>query len=371
MPRTRRWSRPVSRRVLAFLKVEGVRNLAAQEVPLDNRIVVLMGDNAQGKSALLEAAYMLATTRSFRCRDPRQAICWNAERLTIHGKVLAGGDRPPLTLALSRSRRRGDRRLLVGECEVELAEYLGVLPALAMTGDSSRSIAGSPKERRRYIDRGTAAARPEHLQDLSRYRRALSERNALLRQGAADEAFEPWEAILAGLGESIRRRREEEITAWQAGFGALADLFPEAGRMRLVYRETGNSELREELSKRREDDRRTGVTASGPHRDDFLIEVDGHSLWAFGSAGQIRSALAATTLAQAARVRESRLGSEPLLVLDDLDSDLDSRRLGGLLEAASGLGQVLAATCKPGLPLPSHVLRLVVSEGKVSVRKDV
>ncbi len=348
-----------------------MRNLAAQEVRLDSRIVVVSGDNAQGKSALLEAAYMLATTRSFRTRDPRQAIGWDEDRLTVWGRVQAGETSPPLTLVLSRGRGRGDRRLLVGECEVKLADYLGVLPALAMTGDSSRSIAGSPKERRRYIDRGTAAARPEHLLDLSRYRRALSERNALLRQEAADEAFEPWEELLAGLGEAIRRRREEEIAAWQAGVGEQADLFPEAGRMRLAYRGTGSGELREELSRRRQEDRRVGATATGPHRDDFLLEIDGHSLWTFGSAGQLRSALAATTLAQAARVRQCRSSAEPLLILDDLDSDLDTQRLGGLLEAAAGHGQVLAATCKPGLPFPSHVLHLAVREGKVSVRKDV
>ncbi len=354
--------------MLAWLATDGFRNLATQRVELNSDLVVVYGANAQGKSSFLEAAYLLATTRSFRTRDPRETIRHGGERSFVRGAVDEGSG--AIELAVARGRGRGDRALSVGEYEVELAEYLEHLPALVTTGESIRSVAGSPSERRRYVDRATAAAQPGHLPDLAELRRLLSQRNQLLRQEASDAELDPWDELLARVGERIVRRRLEQIEAWQGGLGDWASLFPEGADLKLVYRRAGAGKdealtAREALARARRTDRRLGVTSVGPHRDDLVLEVGGRDLWRFGSAGQIRSALEALTLAQARRVRELRADRTPLLILDDVDSDLDPGRFQGLLAAARVEAQVLAATSKPEMVRGVASRRLRVEDGVI------
>lgn len=364
----------MTRRRLVWLAVEGFRNLRSQRLPLDGPLVLLSGANAQGKTSLLEAAYLLATTKSFRSRDFRDVISHGSNFLTVGGELSFPGDSLPINLGIRRHGGRGERSLLVGQYEVKLAEYLGFLPALVMTGDTPRRAAGSPGERRRYIDRATAAAMPEQLPDLAEYGRALVQRNLLLKKGASDDELEPWDVILARAGERIAKRRVEQISAWQGEIRSWRDIFPEVDELRLGYRLSGarggEADLLDRLRQSRASDKKTGVTTVGPHRDDFSLEIGGKSLWSFGSAGQVRSALAITTLAQARQIRNSRKEVEPLLLLDDVDTDLDTSRLGAFLEAASREGQVITASSKPELPVPPGAVRLQVRDGKLSVRND-
>jgi DNA replication and repair protein RecF len=305
-------------------------------------LTLLVAANAQGKTSVLEAAYMAATTRSFRSPDPREAIRHGTERFTVFAGLQDGE-----TLAVDRGRQRGDRRLYVGKYEVKLDEYLDYLQALVLTGQSSREIAGSPAERRRSIDRATAAASAGHLPDLGEYRRALSHRNRLLKAEATDAELEPWERILALAGERITARRRQLLEAWQGELGSWPELFPEGRGARLDYRPAGGSgTVLERLQRAREQDRRNGVTGVGPHRDDLQMSVEGVDLWRFGSAGQVRASIAALTLAQVREVRRARRRHTPLLILDDVDTDLDFSRVRALLGAAIEEAQVLAATTK-------------------------
>ena len=264
--------------------------------------------------------------------------------------------------------------MVVGEYEVTVADYLGHLPALVATGESSRSIAGSPAERRRYVDRAVAAAQPEHLPDLAEYRRALAHRNELLRREADDAQFEPWDDLLGRLAQRIVERRIGEICCWQKEFGRWPQLLPESPTMEIGYRRAGGhstaEEFREHLGRSRAADRKKGMTTTGPHRDDLRMSIAGQSLWNYGSSGQIRAALAVTTLAQLHRVRSSRPRVEPLLLLDDVDSDLDGTRLPALLEAAAEQAQVVAASSKPELPAPPSACHLTVDNGRIEAREN-
>ncbi len=357
--------------MIAWIEVQGLRNLEPQRVPL-GELVVVTGANAQGKSSLLEALYMLATTRSYRTREPRDAIAYGAEFLRLAG-ALPGPGREVTELAFSLARIRGERLLSVGQCTAKLAEYLALLPTLALSGESTRIVAGSPSERRRLMDRATAAADPAHLADLGEYRRALAHRNQLLRSGApgqpADAVLEPWDELVGGAGDRIARRRAQQVAAWQDDIASWPELFPEGASARLVYREAGHdpagTTLAQRLAQRREQDRREGHTTIGPHRDDLRLELEGKDLFRFGSAGQVRSALVALTLAQARQVQRTRGGARPLLVLDDADTDLDPTRLTGLLEAAAREGQVVAATSKPGAPVPERAARWTARSGRI------
>jgi DNA replication and repair protein RecF len=374
--------------VLDWVEVENVRNLARQRVSLASMVVV-SGANAQGKSSFLEAAYLLATTRSFRVLEPREAITHGADWLGVRG-ALTTGSGVVSEVGIGLGKARGERTLVVGQSDAKLAEYLGLLPTLALAGDSLRSIAGSPAERRRFTDRATAAADPAHLGDLGQYRRALAQRNQLLRSGAPDRELEAFEVVLARSGERLARRRARQVEAWQSEIGSWPDLFPEGTAARLKYRragldgrapagrelededagDDGNTggarRLAEKLAAARAKDRLLARTSVGPHRDDLAIEVQGVDLLRFGSAGQVRSALSALTLAQARTVRASRGGEPPLLVLDDVDTDLDAGRLAALLRAAAAEGQVLAASSKQGLAPPDEAMRLRAVNGSIT-----
>lgn len=328
---------------LERLVAENFRNLVAEPIDLGGGLVLLTGANAQGKTSVLEAVYLAATTRSFRTPDPREAIRRGESRLSVSAALRARE-----TLTIDRGAERGDRRLYVGKYEVKLDEYLDQFQALALTGQSSREIAGSPAERRRSIDRATAAATSAHLPDLGEYRRALAQRNRLLKEDASDAELEPWEEILARAGERIATRRHDHIGSWQRELGSWPDLFPEGAEARLVYRLSGGGgSLAERLEKSRERDRRNGATGVGPHRDDLEMKVADVDLWRFGSAGQVRASIAALTLAQMRHVVRERSEGAPVLLLDDVDTDLDPGRARAFLAAAAAESQVIAASSKP------------------------
>ena len=348
--------------MLVHVELRAIRNLAALALDLDERATLLEGRNAQGKTSFLESLYLLATTRSFRARDPRDAISFGESEAYVKGRVLdPHGD--PLEMGISLFRERGRKRLFVGKSEAKLPEYLGLLPALALSGESVRSIVGSPSERRRLIDRATAAAKGEHLEDLGEYRRALAQRNRLLKTGGSDDELEPWEEILARVGRRLANRRIEQIEGWQEELASWPGLFPESVGVRFRYRRSGKPDLATRLREGRSEDRRQGFTQVGPHRDDLGLENEGRNLWRFGSAGQVRSSLAALTLAQARRVRAAHGGSKPLLLLDDVDTDLDQARLAALLAEAGSEAQVIAATSKRGVDLGEEARSIRVEEG--------
>lgn len=359
--------------------MSAVRNLATQRVSLNRDLTVVCGKNAQGKSSLLEAVYLLATTRSFRTSNPREAIHHDEQTLQIVGQISDPKSREnsldsARELSFSLPRGRGIRRLTVGEYATKLSDYLELLPALYLSGRSVQLAAGSPAERRRYMDRATAAASGDHVSDLGEYRKALAQRNQLLRDNAPDQQLDPWEEILARSGDKLVARRRQQIALWQQEIGSWPDLYPEGDATQLRYERgrlmSSTESLLEGLRQARPRDRQIGSTSVGPHRDDLMIEIGDRSLWKYGSAGQLRSALAALNLAQARAVARTRDdGGQPLLILDDVDTDLDPDRLVGLLNSARNEGQVLAASTKTQPLEQIDAQRLDVREGFIDTRE--
>lgn len=356
--------------MLKRLEFRGLRNLADEVIDVGDRLTLVEGGNAQGKSSLLEAAYLLATTKSFRTRDATEAIEHGGREAFVQG-LIAGPSNDDLVIGMSLARGHGGKRFFVGQSTAKLPEYLGLLPALALSGDSLRQLVGSPGERRRFVDRAVSAAHPEHIPQLAEYRRALNQRNRLLKTEAADELLEPWEIILARVGESLVRRRDKYIASWQAEMSSFPSVFPEGECTRLTYRESTREPLASALAAGRSEDRRIGSTRCGPHRDDLQIVTEEKDLLVYGSTGQRRSALVALTLAQSREIRRAHHGRAPLLLLDDVDTDLDPARLAGLLDAASAEAQVLAATSKPDVGRNNEIrdlggARYEVEQGRVS-----
>jgi DNA replication and repair protein RecF len=350
------------------LQLEGVRALAKQTVEFSSRATLITGLNAHGKSSLLEALYLLLTTRTYRARDPREAICHQSDFLQLRGLVKSA-TRADFELGLGLGKGRSERHLRVGESTTKLMDYLGLVPVLVQAGESLRMIAGSPGERRRLMDRVTAAAEPIHLVDLRHYQSALTQRNRLLKSAASDREFEAWETILQQTGQSIRCRRRQHVSRWQTSLASWPELFPEGAQAVLQYRETDPAPAQpssdDALPWRalRPLERRVGATLRGPHRDDLQIVVEERNLLKYGSAGQVRAALSALTLAQVRSVREQRPHDDVLLLIDDLDTDLDPSRCQALIDAAVDQAQVIAATSKPDLLMKTAMAVIEMQHG--------
>jgi DNA replication and repair protein RecF len=215
-------------------------------------------------------------------------------------------------------------------------------------------LTGGPQARRNFLDGFAAKVQPAHLSAHSRYRQVLGRRNHLLQRGHLEQ-LPPWDEQLAKLGVEILARRRRSVEALES---EVAKLYPEmAGAdhvVRLEYRsalapDVTEAEFIEALAGRRDDERRRGLTLVGPHRDDLVVELDGHDVRSFGSRGQQRLLVLALRLAEAGPV-EDAVGSPPILLLDDALSELDPDVQRRVLRHIARKGQVFLTTAEPGLP---------------------
>ncbi len=311
---------------LSRLAIRGFRNLADGELEVPSGGFALVGQNGQGKTNLLEAAYYPVLLRSFRGATDSELVAFNGTGFHVEA-VFDGEATGSLTATFLASGRK--KRIAVDNVEERrLTAAIGRwLAVVFLPGDVE--LAGGPAAgRRRFLDRMLSLAEPAYLRALLRYRGALSRRNAALRQQQGDVA-RACEPILTAEGALLVERR----VAWAAGAGgAFADELAglnESGHATLEY--AGRPELSEPgawhdaFTRSFATDRARGITTVGPHRDDVALAIDGQPLRVYGSTGQLRSAAIALKLLELGTLRERR-GMEPALLMDDVFAELDSER---------------------------------------------
>lgn len=366
--------------VIRSLQLQNFRNYAAQEISLPEGLIALVGDNGQGKTNLLEALCVLATTKSPLVERDRELIRWehSEARLAAQIELSSGrGERRFLEYswraagnAITKEMRAG------GVPQSALAQWLGQLQVVAFFPHDLVLITGEPDERRRFLNVEIGKARPLYLTDVARYRRALQQRNALLRQylearfksapPPAPGALSEWNRQLVTYGSIVMAQRARFLEAIEA----LADelhrklsglerkfsiqycpgvklpkRFDEEVQSVEDSTEIGWSRLLQaSLEMDHDSDMRRGTTSSGPHRDDLIFSLDGMDLRRYGSQGQQRLAVLAVKLALAHWVHQTT-GEPPILLLDDALSELDATRRSCLLEEARKFPQsVLTST---------------------------
>jgi DNA replication and repair protein RecF len=300
---------------------------------------LLLGANGAGKTSILEALYLVATTRSFRTAELGDCVRRGSGGLSIAASC-AGPPRRDLQLALGEGRKR---RSVDGKTTT-LAEHVEVLPILAWTHAEHELVLGAPALRRRFLDRALVHARRGALADLARYERALAGKRALLA-GLAGGPLAPWNELLAEHGARLATARLElvrrlAVELEQVRAGLAIALPPLAARYRPSLAESlaGPRALLERLSAAEGEERRRGRPLYGAHRDDLELDWNGSPARATASVGE-RKAFGRLLLAALARVARSAAGRAPLVVLDDVDAELDRDRLEGLLGAFAGLPQ--------------------------------
>ena len=359
--------------VLRKLELRHFRNLGIQELDFPAEGVAVIGDNAQGKTNLLEAIYYLESFRSFRGASDAELAAFSEDVFHIRGSVEGSG---PATVAAGFDRRTKSKRVKVdGDDAIRISAALGKLGAVVFSPSDSELVSGGPGVRRRFLDIVLSLNRQGYLETLQEYRRTLAQRNAALRSGSGAsvprEWASPWEDGLVESGARLTCMRGEWVAAWGRQFTRYCESISAGDSASVAYRPNlgpggaadtaagpeagGEDALREHYRVRLDEcwerDARLGSTSAGPHRDELLITLaaDGGArpVRAYGSGGQRRTAALALRLTEAATIRDQR-GAEPILLVDDAFAELDAGRSGRLAEllAEERTGQVILTVPK-------------------------
>ncbi len=351
--------------VVESLSVRGFRNLATCDVELGPRINLLWGPNGAGKTNLLEATYAALAGRSCRTRDDRETIAFGESLGRAEAVVAGDGQRRRFMSSISRG--EGRRHLVDGAALG--ADAAALRPALAVfMPDRLALVKGPPAARRTHLDGFCAALWPTRGEARRRYSRALAQRNALLgriRAGSASAAtLDAWDLELAGAGVeliAIRAAAVERLAPAFAESAASLGLGPDPGlRYRPRSPATEAAELAREIGERRDSDIARGYTGWGPHHDDLALEFGERSLRRYGSQGQQRTALLALLFAERRALLDDGR-SPPLMLLDDVTSELDAGHRALLVEhLGQGGGQAVITATEPD-HLPRSVERTEIS----------
>jgi DNA replication and repair protein RecF len=325
--------------------------------------VLLHGPNGAGKTNLLEALHLGTQGFSPRTRSDAQMIRFGAaaSRVSLHGTVGDAAFESDVRLSARDSRRA----TLNGERLASAERLRAELRTLVFTPDRLAVVKGAPATRRAYVDRSVTRLLPARGELPLEYGSTLGQRNACLRRLRAGvssrEALRPWTEAVVAVGEALVEARREAVSLLHEPFARIASELGLAGA-RLEYE--GTPPALAELDARLERDLERGVTGAGPHLHDIAITAGDRDLRFFGSQGEQRMAVLALVLGEAEVVRD-RLGDPPLVLLDDVLSELDEARRRALAAIVSEGGQtVVTTTAVEAFPGdPAQVLR--VSPGAV------
>jgi DNA replication and repair protein RecF len=334
-----------------WLKVRGFRNIRDADVELSPGLNVFRGDNGQGKTNLLEALYVLATSRSFRTARLQEAIELGAELASVRAQVREEGHVREQSVGL-----RGSRRLanVDGKRASNLAAYATTTPVVAFHPGVVSLSAGTSSERRKLLDRVALYRSPGSLANVADYGRAARARQRLLEAGGeAARGLDEWEEVMVGRGLAVRSARSEAAAELGAAAEeAHAGIGPIELRLRAEYAPGAPGEaeaFRSALAAGRRRDRARGSAGVGPHRDDLSLRFGETPLRGIASQGQHRAVVLALALAEMTVIGRGR-GVQPILLLDDVSSELDRERTAALLdELTRHDGQVLLTTTRPEL----------------------
>ena len=333
------------------LMLKNFRNYGEEQFEFSEGLNILTGRNAQGKTNCAEAVFYLCTGTSPRARRDKQMIKYGEEQAEISA-LCAGryGD-----ISLSAAIRENGREIKVnGNKITRNADLLGNLYAVFFSPQELRLIQDGPDERRRFLNISLSQLSRPYYTALTRYNRILEQRNNLLKNKDLELVFDTlpvWDEQLCAYAATVARRRADYI-ADLAPLAAEAHAFLTDGREKLEispekkYKGSENeleARLYDELKNNYDRDIRLGFTASGPHRGDIDIKIDGEDAKTYASQGQTRTAALAIKLAEV-EIFKSASGEYPVLILDDVLSELDLMRRKKLVARTEGLQTILTCT---------------------------
>ena len=329
------------------VSLQNFRNLEQLKIEPSRGINVIYGSNAQGKTNFLESLYFCAMGRSLRGKSDQQLIRFDAEESHIRMMVQRKNLYDRIDVHLKKDEKKG---IAVNGLPVrKLGDLFGTLYAVIFSPEDLSLVKDGPAERRRFLDMELCQLSKVYYYDLQQYYRILKQRNNLLKEISKNPKLQDtlfvWDDQMAEYGERIIAARKkflarlDEITSEK-----LSQLTGGKDHLQTIYKpncEAGT--LAEKLQKNIDRDIYFGSTQSGPHKDDILFSIDGREVKTYGSQGQQRTTALAARLAEIDLIREET-GENPVLLLDDVFSELDESRQKFLLESIGDLQAFVTCT---------------------------
>ncbi len=341
---------------LLDLRLQNFRNLVDVRVEPSPAATIAVGQNGQGKTNLLEGIYFLATLKPLRATRLSELVRFGDERARVTGRFLLGGAEREISVEIAQGLRQA---FVDGKKASSLEDYFGGVSVVAFTPDDLDVVKGGPDGRRQFLDRAVFNRFPAFLRESRAYARALKGRNKLLKERVAPEYLETWDEALSRSGARVWLRRRSLLTELapraQAAFEAIGrtpdparyEYAPSHVQVDFAHADEDAlaTALHEALVARRGRDLDRGFTSVGPHADDLEIALGERSARAFASQGQQRALVLGWKIAEIENLKDS-LGFLPLLLLDDVSSELDPERNAYLMNylARSGAQVFLTTT---------------------------
>jgi DNA replication and repair protein RecF len=400
---------------ITHLSLTNFRAFTRLDIEFPRRILLLIGDNAQGKTSLLEAIFYLATFTSFHTQTDRQLVSFHTggeslavARIVAEIEKKAKSTKLEVRLILENGTNGSPRlrkEILVDGIRRKTVEALGQLNAVIFLPQMMRILEGSPEDRRRYINMVLSQVIPGYGEALTVYSRAMDQRNALLKllseRGGDQNQLDYWDGLLAEHGSRIIVARISALQELEStASGIHLKLTSDSEVLRVIYQPSydpipvhpsqstlplktpedrssfSQKEIRDgfqkQLAAQRNEEIRRGVTIIGPHRDELRLSANGMDLGDFGSRGQVRTALLAIKLAEVDWMKK-KTGEFPLLLLDETLAELDPSRREDLLASLNGSEQaILTATDLSHFPaeFTGQCKQWIVSAGSILTNSE-
>ncbi len=329
------------------VQLKNYRNYESLKLDLSQETNILYGDNAQGKTNILESIYLCGTTKSHRGSKDREIIKFQEDESHIRMMVAKKNISYRIDMHLKKNKPKG---VAINGIPIKKArELFGVVNIVFFSPEDLNIIKNGPGERRRFIDLELCQLNPIYLTDLSNYNHIVNQRNKLLKdmvfQPGLAETLDIWDMQMVQFGQKVIEARASFVEKLNQTIQVIhRNLTGEKEQLELVYEPSVQAgELERELSRNRERDMKFKLTTAGPHRDDLCVRVNGVDIRRFGSQGQQRTAALSLKLSEIYLVKEI-IRDTPILLLDDVLSELDGNRQNYLLNSIHDVQTLITCT---------------------------
>ena len=357
---------------LEKIKLENFRNYESEEIDFHKNINIITGDNAQGKTNLLESIYFSSFTRSFRTSSDKEMIGFGKDFCRVCSSYSKNDETEEVEIAMN---REGKKTAKVNGVKVDkLRDVVSDYYVIVFSPEDMKIVKDEPEKRRNFLDREICQMSIGYLESLAKYKKLLLQRNAYLKEDIHDNALlDIWDENLAEEGAKIMIKRKDFVDKLSAISEDIHVSITDGKEIPMIeYRP--NIEYRKDpeeqkeifldlLSDNRQRDIMQGNTANGPHKDDLDIMIEGVSTRKYGSQGQQRTAALSLKLAEIELIKEEK-GEYPILLLDDVLSELDEKRQRFLVDHLEKTQIFITAA-----EVPEDIIKYFPENRKIEIEK--
>ncbi|NLK65729.1 MAG: DNA replication/repair protein RecF [Tissierellia bacterium] len=337
------------------LIIKNYRNFKEAEAELNSSLNIFIGDNGQGKTNLMESIYIASIGRTFRLNSENELINFFEDKSSVEIHILKNNYKIKIEIILEKNKKK---QVFINGVKLDkTSEMIGVLNNVIFTPDDMKIIKGSPVERRKFINIDISQIKPKYKYLLNKYKKITSERNILLKNYYTKyenkDIISIWNDYLVNTGTEISLYRSEYINKLKKyATNIYSNITDNKEKLDIAYfsnigsitdREEVKKIFYEKINKNFNNEILRGISLYGPHKDDLIIKINDKECKYFGSQGQQRSAILALKLAEIEIIKEEA-GEYPILLLDDVLSELDNKRKSYLIEHIKGIQTIITCT---------------------------